>query len=310
MLDHGTAPMAPRTMDCAEFEAGLADLCGGFRVEPGAAGRRMRATLGRSAGCGFEIAHVGCAAQAVHRGAAEIRADAGRNVFVIVQQEGRALMAQGDVARMLHPGDAVLIDSAAPAVFTFFGRYQRQMALHLDRSEALARFGSTLAGGRVFAAQAPLNQALRATLAQGIAAPHLPLGEVVFGLLAALLLDQAGAAQGAGLDPLARARQFIAAHLDDEALAPETIAAAARVSLRQLQRLFHDSGATPMGHVREMRLARAAEMLAGADPAAPIARIALAAGFSDLSHFNRAFRTAFGCTPRDYRAARAGQGAA
>jgi AraC-like DNA-binding protein len=32
-----------------------------------------------------------------------------------------------------------------------------------------------------------------------------------------------------------------------------------------------------------------------------ISGIAFAWGFSDLSHFNRRFKAAFGCAPRDYR---------
>jgi AraC-like DNA-binding protein len=35
----------------------------------------------------------------------------------------------------------------------------------------------------------------------------------------------------------------------------------------------------------------------------PVGEIAFAAGFNDLSHFSRAYRVRYGCTPRDARRA-------
>ena len=53
------------------------------------------------------------------------------------------------------------------------------------------------------------------------------------------------------------------------------------------------------GHVRKLRLQRAAAMLGGSEQ--PIASIALSLGFADQSHLTRMFRTATGFTPAGYR---------
>ena len=59
------------------------------------------------------------------------------------------------------------------------------------------------------------------------------------------------------------------------------------------------AGLTPYQHVLGLRLRRAALALRAADE--PIASIALDAGFSDLSTFNRRFRAVFGECPGRYR---------
>ncbi|MFG0259755.1 MAG: helix-turn-helix domain-containing protein [Phycisphaerales bacterium JB041] len=66
------------------------------------------------------------------------------------------------------------------------------------------------------------------------------------------------------------------------------------------------SGVTVGEYGRRVRLARAARSLASRR-APPIVQIALEQGFADQSHFSRAFRSAYGCTPRAFRA-RLGRG--
>jgi AraC-like DNA-binding protein len=53
--------------------------------------------------------------------------------------------------------------------------------------------------------------------------------------------------------------------------------------------------------VHTLRLAHARKLLLQTE--ASIAVAAFESGFEDLSHFNRAFRKAFGCPPRKLRAA-------
>jgi AraC-like DNA-binding protein len=80
----------------------------------------------------------------------------------------------------------------------------------------------------------------------------------------------------------------------------DSMARAAGVSVSRLHALFreeHDT--TPHGWLLGHRLARACEWLAGT--AAPIAEIALRAGFSEQSALTRALRKATGMTPAAYR---------
>lgn len=77
------------------------------------------------------------------------------------------------------------------------------------------------------------------------------------------------------------------------------------VSERYVQQLLEGAGKTFSAYVREMRLKRARQLLG--DPLIAhlrIADIAAMAGFNDLSHFNRMFRSYFGQTPSDARRAR------
>src|SRR5262249_33692046 len=59
-------------------------------------------------------------------------------------------------------------------------------------------------------------------------------------------------------------------------------------------------GLTPKVYCRLLRFQRAIEGIKSR-PAESWARRALAAGFSDQSHFNREFRTFTGVTPEEYR---------
>jgi AraC-like DNA-binding protein len=96
----------------------------------------------------------------------------------------------------------------------------------------------------------------------------------------------------------------ICRRLDDPSLDIAAIAASYRVSPRTIQALFAASDSTFTQYLRDQRLLRAWRLLD--DPvhgAVSIAVIAQEAGFSDLSHFNRAFRARFAASPRDIRAA-------
>jgi len=56
--------------------------------------------------------------------------------------------------------------------------------------------------------------------------------------------------------------------------------------------------------VNELRLQRAFALLTNPHARGRISEIALQAGFSDVSHFNRLFRAHFGDTPSGVRARR------
>jgi AraC-like DNA-binding protein len=101
---------------------------------------------------------------------------------------------------------------------------------------------------------------------------------------------------------LLRVRAFVHEHLHEPELTPGAIAAAHHISVGYLHRLFQEDGVTVAAWIREQRLERARRDLA--DPAlsaVPIRLIAERWGFSHPAAFSRAFRTAHGTAPRDYR---------
>ena len=126
--------------------------------------------------------------------------------------------------------------------------------------------------------------------------------------LAALVLDPHAQDREASLGAVAAARlagalAAIGQRFTESDLGLTAIALSQNVSPRYLQRLLETTGKPFSVHVNELRLVHALALLRdGSDPRR-IAEIALAAGFSDISYFNRLFRARFGDTPTGVRAA-------
>ncbi|OEV08472.1 helix-turn-helix domain-containing protein [Streptomyces nanshensis] len=133
------------------------------------------------------------------------------------------------------------------------------------------------------------------------------LGGVALDLAASLLAHHFGADRA--LPPetrrqtlLVRVHAFIQRQLADPDLGPDLIAEAHHVSRRTLHRLFQSQGTTVGAFIRRHRLERARHDLA--DPALaarPIHAVAARWGFRRAADFTRAFRTAYGVPPREYR---------
>ncbi|MFJ9895905.1 helix-turn-helix domain-containing protein [Streptomyces sp. NPDC091280] len=101
-----------------------------------------------------------------------------------------------------------------------------------------------------------------------------------------------------------RIRAFIRQNLHDPELAPPAIAAAHHISLSYLHRIFQEQwpGETVAGSIRRSRLENARRDLE--DPSlrgTPIQVVAARWGFVRASDFTRAFRAAYGLSPRDHR---------
>jgi AraC-like DNA-binding protein len=128
------------------------------------------------------------------------------------------------------------------------------------------------------------------------------LAAIAFSSQARLGESELSAVATARLD---RALEHIAAHFHEPGFSAATVAQRQGISPRYLQRLLESSGATFTARVTELRLQRAHSLLTEApDGAGRIIDVALQAGFSDISQFNRLFRARFGDTPSAVRAER------
>jgi AraC-like DNA-binding protein len=170
------------------------------------------------------------------------------------------------------------------------------------------------AGARAFrfrAAMLPALRALAAPLArlQGRAARRdaLALEESAVEVAEAVVCAAAGTTPAMAA-PGARDQRRISRalrHLEAQAgrrLSLDELAAVACMSKYHFLRCFRRIvGLTPHSFLVELRLRRAAAALRASD--APVARVALDAGFGDLSEFHGRFRAAFGASPGRYRSA-------
>ncbi len=216
---------------------------------------------------------------------------------------------------VLGPGDGVLMNNAevgsirlaSASRFTTFRVPAAAIAsLVPDIGAAIAR--PILAGDAAlkllvcYLAGALDTEALMTPELQQLAVTH------VYDLLALALgatRDAAAIAAGRGVRAarLRAAKAFIMRHFARHDLSAATVAAHLGVTPRYVHMLFETEDASLAESVLAQRLARAHRMLT--DPRRndrPISAIALDAGFSDLSHFNRTFRRSYGATPSDVRA--------
>ncbi len=173
----------------------------------------------------------------------------------------------------------------------------------------------TRAGGRISSEPGVLKYLTRYTadfVAESSAAPADPtlaatVGSHILDLVSLMLGASRDAAEIASRRGLRAARQksilaFVAENLGDPNLDVSMVAARHGVSTRYVSQLMEEKGETLTRCILRLRLEKSAMLLS--DPALRshrIGDIALACGFTDLSHFNRSFRRHFGETPRSYR---------
>ena len=108
-------------------------------------------------------------------------------------------------------------------------------------------------------------------------------------------------AEAAFLD---RVRAAAEAGMEDSSFGTDALAAEVGLSRRQLGRRLRDAlDTSPGAFLRQMRLARAAQLLA--QEAGTVAEIAYAVGYRDADHFAKQFRKSYGVVPSAYEASQA-----
>ncbi|MBF6370375.1 helix-turn-helix domain-containing protein [Nocardia puris] len=99
-----------------------------------------------------------------------------------------------------------------------------------------------------------------------------------------------------------RVKTFINAHLDDATLSPVTIAAAHRISVRYLHKIFAAEDTTVSRWILHARLERCRAVLAAHDRReVTITDLCYTWGFASPAHFSRAFHNAYGMPPREWQ---------
>jgi AraC family transcriptional activator of tynA and feaB len=265
--------------------------------------------LSNAAGVG--VVQVAADIGAVRRDEHDIRLDYGEHFFLLVQLEGSCGIEQKGRQNTISPGDCILVDSSLPSNFYFDGQFSNHLSVHLPRQLLLAEAPNDFEVSRRLAAADPMSTMLRALVAKMLQTPdsHKRSAELRQLLLQATRQAFAADAPDAPLYPKDRAsgrlelaRLLVDRHLTDERLTPQWLATRLGISIRTLQEDFNALGTTVTCFIRDRRLHLARDRLVEKQRGASdgtIAEIAYSSGFNDISYFNRCFKKAFDCSPKE-----------
>lgn len=229
-----------------------------------------------------------------------------------MQLSGSGHTAQGDRLAVNESGGFVLLDTDRPYNLSF-QRTARSVSLMIPRQAleerlpgASALSGLALGAGRPLTAIASVFLSMLPSRIDAVEkATASPLAEKALDLIAlalALEVGQTATLFSERTVALYRLKSIIEGMLSNPALKPATVAAAAGIGVRYANDLLSKEGCSIERYILHRRLERCRRALE--DPAQArrlIGEIAFAWGFSDLSHFVRRFRKAYGMAPGDYR---------
>ncbi|WP_314096242.1 helix-turn-helix domain-containing protein [Microbacterium foliorum] len=245
----------------------------------------------------------------------ELIARSDRSYFKLsLMLAGTGMLIQDDREAVLQPGDLAVYDTDRPYSLVFDDDFRTMVVMfpkHLislpadmvGQLTAVRISGQGGLGGMVvpYLTQLAGNlEQLAGTTGARLAHSALDLVTTVF--TRELGLDEVSADPHRAL--VQRIRSYIDRNLASTDLGPASIASAHFISTRHLHGLFQEQGVTVSTWIRTRRLEQCRRDLL--DPMLadrPVAAVAARWGFVDAAHFSRAFKTAFGISPSEYRAA-------
>ena len=303
----------PRLPD-QPFGSWADDLAAAFvRLEPSRiADLPFEGAISRVDAAPIQVSLVTATGHTVLRLASHIASSTDDLCFVNLQLEGLGRTTQRSHEQISTPGDLALADTTEPFEITnchdfklFCFAVPRRLLpialldrprLNLSTTETGRALSRTLAGyaDLCLGGQLPNKSALIGTHVTELisCAPEILSDMSVERVHTPVLLSMM-------LDHIDR-------HSNDPQLGAATLAARFRCSERYVHRLFATTGRSVGEHLNEKRIAACTQRLLDRNSAhKTIAEIAFAAGFRDISHFNRLFKRCNGLAPREFRRAAA-----
>ncbi|POD68303.1 AraC family transcriptional regulator [Pseudomonas syringae group genomosp. 3] len=233
--------------------------------------------------------------------------DGSDHYFIALSLCPDAYVSQSGRVSRQRPGDIVLFDSARPYTCTL-PTGDDQIVLSVPRTllqnriPDVERFLS-----RTLDNQSPLGSLAKSMLMEiwGAQLQSDSHSERVNTALLDVLSTAFEAAYGSVIEEqsshrnrqLMRVKEFILANLSQPNLTAETISQAVHISPRTLNRLFAPEGTTINRWLWLQRLSACHDALLNGK-FSQVSEVALSFGFTNLSHFSRAFKQAYGITPQ------------
>ena len=250
----------------------------------------------------------GVASEPVHyaRRAENIRRDPSEFCQVFLVLSGTVHITQRERQASLGAGQLCIYDTGTPFQLDMPASY-RSLVFMLPRPMLSARL-TGLEGfmGRAFGGHAGLSGVLGKML-QETSSIDPGVGQAALARLGAPLADMVALAVETELQGppqissrhsqlRARVKDRMLAEIDNPEIDINRIAHELGVGIRTLNRLFAAENTTAMQWLLQQRLAGSHRQLSEGR-ICRVADVALAHGFNNLSHFSRAFKTAFGVPP-------------
>jgi AraC-like DNA-binding protein len=265
----------------------------------------------------LELSRVTASAQRVRRTPSLIARAAEDYFLVSIQIAGVGVVRQDDREAVLQPGDFALYDSTRPYELEFAADFQ-QYVLMLPRPtlHTAPRRTETLTARPVRGSRGAghltiqMIRTLGETLDELEPASAAAVAQSVEHIVLAGLSTLDAAAPPPEPEQAARREQVKAcarARLHDPGLTVAALATALHTSVSTLHRAFADEPYTLSEWIWAQRLDGVrADLCNPVLRARTLTELAFSWGFVDASHFSRAFKARFGCSPRALRTAAAG----
>lgn len=237
---------------------------------------------------------------------------AGDELFVCRQLGGTLLLEQDYFKAALESGDMAMLDPRLP-YSARFSAGSSLLVVKVPRRRLEARVGRT--EGMIARRMRPEGGengllsdflALLPSHAERLDLTAAMVAEQALDLLAVSLAKASGSEEprvsSARLLVLIRLRSAIQGNLTDPTLSPTAVAASVGVSLRYANALLASQNTSVAQLIQTSRLERCRQALADRTQAHRlVSDIAYSWGFSDMTHFGRRFKAAYGQLPTEYR---------